>query len=62
VLQPAYSEVQVDSTYVLGPGDFLDIMLENKYLTVQIYPDGSVAIEECGAVVWAGRPWRRHAR
>ena len=55
VLQPAYSEVQVDSTYVLGPGDFLDIMLENKYLTVQIYPDGSVAIEECGAVNVGGK-------
>ena len=55
VLQPAYSEVQVDSSYVLGPGDFLDIMLENKYLTVQIYPDGSVAIEECGAVVVGGK-------
>ena len=55
VLQPAYSEVQVDSTYILGPGDFLDIMLENKYLTVQIYPDGSVAIEECGAVNVGGK-------
>lgn len=55
VLQPAYSELQVDSTYVLGPGDFLDIMLENKYITVQIYPDGSVAIEECGAVIVGGK-------
>ena len=55
VLQPAYSEVQVDSSYILGPGDFLDIMLENKYLTVQIYPDGSVAIEECGSVNVGGK-------
>lgn len=54
-LQPSYAEVQVDSSYVLGPGDFLDIILENKYLTVQIYPDGTVAIEECGSVVVGGK-------
>lgn len=54
-LQPAYAEVQVDSSYVLGPGDFLDIMLENKYVTVQIYPDGSIAIEECGSVIVGGK-------
>lgn len=54
-LQPTYAELQVDSSYVLGPGDFLDIMLESKYLTVQIYPDGTVAIEECGAVNVGGK-------
>lgn len=54
-LAPAYSEVPVDSTYKLGPGDFLDIGLENNYLTVQIYPDGYVAIEECGSVKVAGK-------
>ena len=55
VLQPTYAEIQVDSSYILGPGDFLDIMLESKYLTVQIYPDGSVAIEECGSVNVGGK-------
>ncbi len=54
-LTPAYSEVTIDSTYKLGPGDFLDIGLENNYLTVQIYPDGYVAIEECGSVKVAGK-------
>ncbi|MBR4915681.1 MAG: polysaccharide export protein [Fibrobacter sp.] len=54
-LAPSYSEVAVDSTYRLGPGDFLDIGLESNYLTVQIYPDGSVAIEECGSVMVAGK-------
>ena len=53
-LQPSFSEVPVDSSYILGPGDFLDLMLEDNYLSVQIYPDGSVAIEECGAVVVGG--------
>ena len=49
-LTPMYAEMAVDSNYVLGPGDFLDIMLEEKYLSIQVYPDGNVAIEECGAV------------
>ena len=50
VMQPSQAELAVDSTYKLGPGDFLDLMLEDNYLTVQIYPDGTVAIEECGVV------------
>ncbi len=49
-LTPMYAEMAVDSNYVLGPGDFLDLMLEEKYLSIQVYPDGNVAVEECGAV------------
>ena len=54
-LTPMYAEMAVDSSYVLGPGDFLDILLEDKYLSVQVYPDGSVAIEGCGAVNVGGK-------
>ena len=54
-MQPATAESPVDSSYVLGPGDFLDLMLEENYLSVQVYPDGSVAIEECGGVVVGGK-------
>lgn len=54
-LAPAFAELQVDSSYILGPGDFLDLMLEDEYLTVQVYPDGSVAIEECGSVIVGGK-------
>ena len=54
-LTPMYAEVTVDSSYVLGPGDFLDLMLEDKYLSIQVYPDGNVAIEECGAVNVGGK-------
>ncbi len=54
-LTPMYAEMAVDSNYVLGPGDFLDLMLEDKYLSIQVYPDGSVAIEECGAVNVGGK-------
>ncbi len=53
-MQPTYSEGLVDSTYKLGPGDYLDIMLENNYLSAKVYPDGNVVIEECGAVNVAG--------
>jgi len=54
-LSPTSADQPVDSTYVLGPGDYLDLGLENNYLTVQVYPDGSVAIEECGAVNVGGK-------
>ena len=54
-MEPSFAESPVDSNYVLGPGDFLDLMLEENYLSVQVYPDGSVAIEECGGVVVGGK-------
>ena len=54
-LNPTYADQSVDSSYVLGHGDFLDLVLENNYVTVQVYPDGSVAIEECGAVNVGGK-------
>jgi len=54
-LTPMFMEAPVDSNYVLGPGDFLDLMLEDKYLEVQVYPDGNVAVEECGAVNVSGK-------
>ena len=54
-LTPMLSEVAVDSNYIIGPGDFLDLMLEDKYLSIQVYPDGNVAVEECGAVNVGGK-------
>ncbi|PWL00168.1 polysaccharide biosynthesis/export family protein [Hallerella porci] len=54
-MQPSYSEGVVDSNYLLGPGDYLDIMLENSYLSAKVYPDGSIIIEECGIVNVAGK-------
>lgn len=53
-MQPTYSEGLVDSTYKLGPGDYLDIMLENTYLSAKVYPDGTIVIEECGTLNVAG--------
>lgn len=54
-MQPTYSEGLVDSTYKLGPGDYLDIMLESNYLSAKVYPDGNIVIEECGSVNVAGK-------
>ena len=54
-LSPMFIEKAVDTNYVIGPGDFLDLMLEDKYLAVQVYPDGSVAVEECGSVNVGGK-------
>ena len=54
-LDPSFAEVAVDSSYKLGPGDFLDLMLEDNYLSVQVGPDGSIAIEECGVVNIGGK-------
>ena len=61
-LNPAYADQQVDSNYVLGPGDFLDLVLENNYVTVQVYPDGSIAVEECGAVNVGGKTFAEAKR
>lgn len=61
-MQPTYSEGLVDSTYKLGPGDYLDIMLESNYLSAKVYPDGNVVIEECGSVNVAERRLPRRAR
>lgn len=52
---PIVLEKVVDSLYVLGPGDFLDLLLEDELMSLQVYADGSIAIEDCGVVQVAGR-------
>ena len=54
-MEPIAVEGLIDSSYKLGPGDFLDIMLEQETLTLQVFSDGSVAIEECGVIQVAGK-------
>jgi protein involved in polysaccharide export with SLBB domain len=55
-LVPMVVESQVDSSYVVGPGDFFDLFLENNYFSVQVNADGTVAISECGVVSVGGKP------
>ena len=49
-LMPMVVESQVDSTYIVGPGDFFDLFLENNYFSVQVNADGTIAISECGVI------------
>jgi protein involved in polysaccharide export with SLBB domain len=48
-------ESQVDSNYVVGPGDFFDLFLENNYFSVQVNADGTIAISECGVINVGGK-------
>lgn len=54
-LQPNIAEGAIDSLYELGPGDFLDIFLENAYFSVQVNPDQTIIIEEVGAIEVGGK-------
>jgi protein involved in polysaccharide export with SLBB domain len=54
-MEPMAVEGVIDSSYKLGPGDYLDIMLEQDFFSLQILSDGSIAIEECGIVQIAGK-------
>lgn len=54
-MNPMAMEGIMDSSYKLGPGDFLDVMLESENITIQVYSDGSIVIEECGAIHVAGK-------
>ena len=56
-LQPNIAESAIDSLYELGPGDFLDIFLENAYFSVQVNPDQTIIIDEVGAIEVGGKPF-----
>ena len=48
--QPLNLPKVVDSTYVVGPGDYFEILTIKGLDVVQISPEGNVAIPECGFV------------
>ncbi len=54
LLDPMVLEGSVDSTYRLGPGDLLQIFVENHNYAVQVGPDGSVTLDEVGPKQVAG--------
>lgn len=56
-LQPNIAESAIDSLYELGPGDFLDVFLENAYFSVQVNPDQTIIIDEVGAIEVGGKPF-----
>lgn len=54
-LMPMVVETQVDSNYIVGPGDFFDLFLENNYFSVQVNADGTIAVSECGVINVGGK-------
>ena len=53
-LEPIALEEAVGDDYLLGPGDFLNIFVENHNYTVQVGPDGSITLEEIGPIQVGG--------
>jgi protein involved in polysaccharide export with SLBB domain len=49
-LQPMSLGTVADSSYVLGPGDFLEVYLENNSMSLQVSAEGTIAIEEVGVI------------
>jgi protein involved in polysaccharide export with SLBB domain len=53
---PVNLEGPVDSSYIIGPGDFFEILLPSGQEGVQVSPEGTVAIQGCGLVHVSGKP------
>jgi protein involved in polysaccharide export with SLBB domain len=51
---PVNLEHPVDSNYIVGPGDFFEILLPNGTEGIQVSPEGTVAIQGCGLVAVNG--------
>jgi len=47
---PVYLEEPVDSNYIVGPGDFFEILLPSGQDGLQVSPEGTVALQGCGLV------------
>ncbi|HSQ40714.1 MAG TPA: polysaccharide biosynthesis/export family protein, partial [Fibrobacteraceae bacterium] len=50
VLTPIILEGLVDSNYIVGSGDFFELIVESSNLSVQVSPEGNVALEQAGVV------------
>jgi len=51
---PLNLEGPIDSNYIVGPGDFFEILLPTGNEGVQVSPEGTVAIQGCGLVEVSG--------
>lgn len=54
--QPLNLPRVIDSTYVVGPGDYFEILTVKGLDVVQISPEGNVSVPECGLVFVDGLP------
>lgn len=51
---PVNLERPIDSNYIIGPGDFFEILLPNGSEGLQVSPEGTIAIQYCGLVEVSG--------
>jgi protein involved in polysaccharide export with SLBB domain len=56
VQTPVNLEGPIDSNYIVGPGDFFEIILPNQQEGLQISPEGTVAIQGYGLIEINGIP------
>jgi len=56
VQTPVNLEGPVDSNYIVGPGDFFEIILPNQQEGLQVSPEGTVAIQGHGLIEISGIP------
>jgi len=56
VQTPVNLEGPIDSNYIVGPGDFFEIILPNQQEGLQVSPEGTVAIQGHGLVEISGLP------
>jgi len=56
VQNPVNLENSIDSNYVIGPGDFFEILFPTGIEALQVSPEGTVAIQGCGLVDVNGIP------
>jgi len=56
VQSPVNLENSIDSNYVIGPGDFFEILFPTGIDGLQVSPEGTIAIQGCGLVDVNGIP------
>jgi len=56
VQTPVNLEGPVDSNYIVGPGDFFEIILPNQQEVLQISPEGTIAVQGYGLIEVSGLP------
>ena len=49
-LTPIYTDSEIDSNYIIGPGDFFEILAGEKTVTVQVSIEGAVSLERVGII------------
>lgn len=54
MMTPIELEGEVDSLYTIGPGDFFDLYMEDKVVSVQVSPDGYIGLKQAGIIAVGG--------